>query len=199
MPARSRAVVGLALAGAVALGLTIADAAPASAHSALVASSPSPGERLAAPPDEVSLEFSEPVMELGDIGASAAVVMVVDADGRDWALGAPAIDRELVTIALDPALPGDAGYEVRWQVVSGDGHPISGVIPFVVGDGEPIPATAATASPSPAPSDDVSAASSGDDAADGFPVVRTVLVGLGGAAAAAAIFAVITFIARRRA
>lgn len=40
-------------------------------------------------------------------------------------------------MALDGELPA-AGYVVEWRVVSSDGHPISGTIPFTVDGGAPI-------------------------------------------------------------
>ncbi len=194
MSAWPRAVAGIAIAAALALGSTLATAAPATAHDQLLESSPAPGERLAEPPREVELRFSSEILSLGDTGA---LVRVVDAEGHDWALGGPQIDRELVTAALDPAMPTDAGYLVQWQVVSSDGHAISGTIPFVVGDGQPVTAAAPSPSaPSPAPDDEQAASAPGET---GAPVwLRPALVGLSGAATALALLAVVALVRRRR-
>lgn len=191
----SRRYIGGALAGVVVV-MTVLGASPASAHDQLAASSPSDGERLAAPPTEVTLQFTAEVMDLGDIGTAGTVVRVVDATGRDWAIGTPSIDRELVTAQVDPAMPTDAGYEVRWQVVSEDGHPISGVIPFTVGDGDPLTRQPSSGS-SPQTTDTTTATSvDGDTGAPAY--LRYVLVGAGGAAAALAVLAVVTLIRRSR-
>ncbi len=94
-------------------------AAPAAAHDELLASSPSPGAALDSAPTEVTLTFSADVLTIG------AAVIVADGAGKDWAAAAPAVDNGVVSVPLVPALPA-GGYEIRWRVVSQDGHPISG-------------------------------------------------------------------------
>ena len=93
----------------------------------------------------------------------------------------------------------DAGYEMRWRVVSADGHPISGIIPFTVGDGEPLvrEAAPATDAPADAPADDTGRAEKSQTAQENA-ALRTVLIGAGGAIAAIALLALIRFLRRRR-
>lgn len=125
----------------LAFGITLAAASPAMAHESLASSSPAEGERLETAPSEIELVFKAEILDVG------ATIMVVDETGRDWAATDPQIDGASVTVALDPDMP-DAGYQVRWRVVSGDGHPIESVIPFTVGGGEPF--TALDSAPAPA-------------------------------------------------
>ncbi|WP_285103120.1 copper resistance CopC family protein [Promicromonospora sp. MEB111] len=187
MPRTRPLVAGLA----VAVVALCATAAPASAHDKLVSSDPASDQVLQEAPAEVSLTFSADVLDMG------AAVVVTDGD-TDWVSAAPAIDGPTVTAVLDPGLP-DGGYEIRWRVVSSDGHPITGIVPFAVGDGEEAGAGPAAG----AAGDDASGAgtqgSTQDQTArqDEGPW-RVVLVGAGGAAVAAALFALVHVLRRRR-
>lgn len=147
------AAVRNALAGAVvALAAVLAVASPAAAHDELVGSSPAAGADLTEAPAEVTLTYSAAIM------AEGATVAVFDASGRNWAEGDPVIDTNTLTAPLADGLPA-AGYVVEWRVVSSDGHPISGTVPFTVGGGAPIA------------SDDVAGASAPEDGGAVVPVV----------------------------
>ncbi|PFG43607.1 hypothetical protein ATJ88_2313 [Isoptericola jiangsuensis] len=199
---RTRALAGV-VAGVVAL---LATAAPASAHDELISSDPSADTVLDAAPDEVSLTFSDELLDLG------AVVVVADAAGDDWAAGPPVLDGDQVTVPVTDGMP-DAGYEVRWRIVSADGHPISGVVPFVVGDSTPLDRAGAppagddaspssgTAAPSDSEDDTIADAVPADDAAatttqDDGPG-RVLLVGAGGALLALAVLLLVSRSRRR--
>lgn len=176
---RFRAVVAGMVVAAVAV---LATGVPASAHDQLLSSSPAAGERLASAPEEISLSFSADVLDIG------AEVVVADAAGVDWVGADPLLSAGVVTVPLRGELPA-AGYEVRWRVVSSDGHPISGVVPFTVGDGAPLERVAAV------PTTDTAAdAVAGDSAA----IPRVVTVAAVGAGIALVIFTVF-FLFRRRA
>lgn len=184
---------------AVAAAVLFATAVPASAHDELLSSTPAEGEQLAAAPASVSLGFSADVLELG------ATVIVADADDRDWAAGAPVVQAGSVETPLADGMPA-GGYEVRWRVVSSDGHPISGVIPFTVGDAAPLENTA---TPSATPTDAAGGAATPtgttapdvDLAAqatpDGGGALRIALIGGAGAVGASAVFVAILLIRRR--
>jgi len=173
----------------------LATAVPASAHDKLVSSDPAPGQVLDQAPVTVSLTYSADILDMG-----AAVVVTGD-DGTDWVSTAPVIDGPTVTAELDAGLP-DAAYEIRWRVVSEDGHPITGVVPFTVGDsdGDGDGGGAATAAPSsaavaaPGPQDAQESSQIAQE--DGAPW-RVVLVGVGGAAVAVALLALVRFLRRR--
>lgn len=103
--------------------------APAQAHDRLVSSDPESGATLEEAPEEIGLTFSANVQ---DVGGS---VDLTDGDGETVQVGDLETEGTTVTTAIEDELPaGD--YEVRWRVVSSDGHPISGVVDFTVEEGE---------------------------------------------------------------
>ncbi|MBX5435812.1 MAG: copper resistance protein CopC, partial [Alicyclobacillaceae bacterium] len=101
----------------------------ASAHAYIVKSDPAPNQRLSDPPREVRIWFDEPVqLVMGSL-------QVRDESGRLVNQGAArtdAHDPKLVECALRRNLPPGL-YSIRWRVISADGHPVQGVIPFSVG------------------------------------------------------------------
>ncbi len=188
------AMVTLAI--ALAIALAIGPAGGAFAHDQLLASSPASGERLVAAPDEVTLTFADPVLALG------AIIVVTDASGTDWVDGDVTLDGATASVRLRPGM-GDAGYEIRWRVVSGDGHPISGIIPFTVGDAEPYSSVAAEGADGvpPAGAPDAPLNSQNDSRSAGpelGALPRTVLLGASGAAVAVAGYVVFLIFRRRR-
>lgn len=185
-PAR-RFAVGMAVA-AVAV---FATAVPASAHDSLVHSTPEADESLATAPESITLTYSGELLVLGD-STQGAVVLVIDESGRDWATGDVEVSGNTVTATVEPGMP-DAGYQVRWQVVSEDGHPISGIVPFTIGDAEPMTATQAPTD-ADAPSYVPDASDQSTDETDGG--LRLLLVG--GAGAAIAVVALVLYRILRR-
>lgn len=97
-------------------------AAPASAHDSLKKSTPA-ANAVVSGLDEIELEFSAHV--------SFPVVVLHDATGRRFESGTPRVSDSTVTEAVAGPLP-SGGYTIAWRVVSSDGHPIQGEIPFVV-------------------------------------------------------------------
>lgn len=188
-PAR-RFAVGMAVA-AVAV---FATAVPASAHDSLVHSTPEADESLATAPESITLTYSGELLVLGD-STQGAVVLVIDESGRDWATGDVEVSGSTVTATVEPGMP-DAGYQVRWQVVSEDGHPISGIVPFTIGDAEPMTATQAPTD-ADAPSYVPDASDPTDQSADETDGgLRLLLVG--GAGAAIAVVALVLYRILRR-
>ncbi|MEU4386282.1 copper resistance CopC family protein [Promicromonospora sp. NPDC023805] len=192
MPRSRPLVAGLA----VAVVALCATAVPASAHDKLISSDPASDQRLAEAPAEVSLTFSADVLDMG------AAVVVSDAAGTEWVSAVPAVDGPTVTAVLDPGMP-DAGYEIRWRVVSSDGHPITGVIPFTVGDGEPLEAGAGDVETGAAetggasvPGTDAQSSTQTQIAQEDEGPWRVVLVGAGGAAVAVALLVLVQFLRR---
>lgn len=165
-------------------------ATPAAAHDELVASSPAAGAQLTDAPNEVTLTFSADVLTIG------AAVIVVDGSGRDWVAGEPTVSSGTVTVPLDSGMPA-AGYEIRWRVVSEDGHPISGLVPFTVGDAAPLqrtPSPTAQSTQSAESADGVQDQSAQEDQG----ALRVLLVGAGGAVFAAAAYALFHIIRRKK-
>lgn len=171
---------------------TFAIATPASAHDQLISSTPAADERLATPPESITMTFSGELLVL-DASLTGAVVLVVDASGEDWVAGDVTVDGRTVTAPLAPGMP-VAGYQVRWQVVSEDGHPIAGVIPFTVGDADPMEA-ATTGGGVDAPSEP---SEQPDQNAGSGGTVRVLLIGAGGAAVAVLTLVLVRFLRRPR-
>ncbi len=148
--------------------VAVAVPAPAVAHAQLVGSSPKADEVLATSPTEVTLEFNEDLIEIG------STLLVVDAAQNNLANDVELEGRH-VRAALAEELS-EGSYEIRWRVVSADGHPISGRIPFAVGaPGDPVPAAGEDTT------SDLEAAE--QTAADGPRVPRALVVAVLGAVA----------------
>jgi copper transport protein len=118
-----RALAVAALAG----GLVVLVAAPASAHAELLQSDPAPGAVLAKAPKEIKLNFTE------SVDAKGGALRVFDADGERVDDGGVDVAGSTVRMPL-PDL-GNGSYVVTWRVTSSDAHPISGAFTFQVGQG----------------------------------------------------------------
>jgi methionine-rich copper-binding protein CopC len=159
--AHPRRLRGWVLAIASVLGLLLAMSSsvlPASAHDELVSSSPAAGAALDPAPSEVTLSYSDNVLEVG------VEVSVTDAGGTQWVSGAPVVDGPNVSTPLASDMPAGS-YTVEWRVVSSDGHPISGTIPFTV----TTPVATNTSTPTPAASEPPVVATPTTDAASPAP------------------------------
>lgn len=115
----------------------------ASAHDALVSSSPAADESVETVPAELTLTFSAKLID----GEGATEVVVTAPDGASITDGAATVEGAIVTQPLRGT--GPAGeYHVIWKVVSSDGHPTSGEYSFTVTVGDD---GAASETPSAAP------------------------------------------------
>ncbi len=113
----------------------------ASAHDALVSSSPEADGSVETVPTELTLTFSAKLID----GEGATEVVVTDPSGDAVTDGAATVDGAIVTQPLRGT--GPAGeYHVIWKVVSSDGHPTSGEYSFTVTVGD-----SGTAAPTAAP------------------------------------------------
>ncbi|MEV4244810.1 copper resistance CopC family protein [Streptosporangium canum] len=131
----SPVAVVLALIAALVLGTAFAS--PALAHDTLKSSDPAKGAKVESL-KQVKLTFSASVRFPN--------VVVHTADNVAHQDGKPAVDGAVVTQRLkDDLPPGD--YVIAYRVVSSDGHPIEGEIPFTLVGPE---------TPSAAPSESVS-------------------------------------------
>jgi len=144
-------------------GLLVVFLAPAAlAHDRLVASTPDEGATVTSL-DEIELEFSARVR--------MPVVALRDADDTQLSLGKPKAEGKFVRVEVPEPL--EAGkYVIAWRVVSSDGHPIQGEIPFTA-KGEPTPTPEAeeepaeeTAAPSEEPSEAATSAAPVEEATE---------------------------------
>ncbi|MEV6983994.1 copper resistance protein CopC [Sphaerisporangium sp. NPDC051017] len=139
-------------------------AAPvALAHDSLKRSSPAK-DAVVTSLDQIELEFSARV--------SFPAVVLHDAAGRRFESGPPTAEGPKVIEKVAGPLP-SGSYVIAWRVVSSDGHPVEGEIPFTVNaPGVTAPAPAApSSSEQGATAPGATAPSSGEAASGGgFPV-----------------------------
>ncbi|OZC67737.1 hypothetical protein CH276_04770 [Rhodococcus sp. 06-470-2] len=165
----------LAVIAAAILTATALSIAPAAAHATLQSSNPAENSVLDAAPDEVTLTFNQSVQ------SNFATVTVVGADGTQWGASDPVVDGSTVTVDLDGL--GAAGeYTIGYRVVSADGHPITGSIPFQLTQASSTSAATAATS-APAPTDATPTAAEEPEDSSGFPIwiVAVVVVAVGAA------------------
>jgi copper transport protein len=118
----------LMAASAIAL-LSFATPSVASAHAILDSSNPVASSVIMQSPEEVRLDFNEA------IESTLLNVRLFDAKQKELPIDDAellAIDQSVVVTPI-PNLSNGV-YVVVWQVVSSDGHPVSGAFPFEVGD-----------------------------------------------------------------
>jgi len=109
------------------VALALAPSVAASAHDYLVDTSPASGSTQTEPMTQVKLTFNDRVLDLGGDGSSA-ILRVTDASGKHYETGCPTILDAAVSAPV--ALGAAGGYTVDWQVVSADGHTVSGTYGF---------------------------------------------------------------------
>lgn len=110
------------LVGGAAMGLAVL-AGPATAHDTLLGSDPARDAVLDTSPTSVTLRFNAVV--------GNPTVIVADASGNPHQQGEATVTDRTVTQSVNE-LPGGV-YLVNYRVISSDGHPISGQVPFTVG------------------------------------------------------------------
>ncbi len=120
----------LAVVGALGAALALAPARTAEAHANYVESDPPANAVLDAPPDAVSVRFSEP------LEPKLSAVRVLDSRGERVDLDDSLVsesDAALMRVGLEPL--GDGVYTVAWKTVSTiDGHLTRGAFAFAVGE-----------------------------------------------------------------
>lgn len=101
----------------------------ASAHSFPQEQHPSAGQTLAAPPTEIRIKFDAPIEKL------FAKLQVLDADGRDHAVGAPDVSSDGTELASKVEALKTGEYTVKWAVLGVDTHHTEGSYSFTVAGG----------------------------------------------------------------
>ena len=97
---------------------------PAFAHSELTDSTPTDGEVVKESIDEVSITFSGKIEKGSDM-------TVTDSEGDKMETKELTIENTKMTVAFEEPLDNDT-YNVDWNVLSGDGHPVEGTYSFSV-------------------------------------------------------------------
>ncbi len=145
----TRISIGLAAAFAAA----IAFAAPAAAHSTVVSSTPAEGEVLTSSPATFSVTANEDLADVTGTGEGFALRIVFVPTGDAVATGALTIDGPTLSTPGVPLEPGP--YLMEYQIVSADGHPVSGRISFTVAGEDSQPTAEPSAAPQPEPEPEV--------------------------------------------
>ncbi|ULT56828.1 copper resistance protein CopC [Neobacillus drentensis] len=104
----------------------------ASAHAYIIKSTPYENEIVNQAPQKVMIQFDETIQP------SFHSIEVFDSEGKRMDQKNGGIDPKnpsIIESSLDENLP-DGTYSVQWRVVSSDGHPVEGVIPFQIGNGD---------------------------------------------------------------
>ena len=135
--ARGRRHRGALLAAAALVACALP--AAASAHAYLVGSDPPAGARLSSSPPRIVLRFNE------DFVPGSARVTLRKTDGTDIALEPPVARGSTIAQPLPPGLRGI--FLLTWNLLSDDGHPTEGSIPFSVGASGALPAATASSGP----------------------------------------------------
>ncbi|GAA3535661.1 copper resistance protein CopC [Amycolatopsis ultiminotia] len=147
------AVTGVAL---------LATATPALAHNVLINSDPGNAASVAKGPAKVTLTFDQYVQN-----ADVNQIAVTGPNGGQWAEGPVTVENNVLSAPLRPL--GPAGkYTIGYRILSADGHPVSGEIPFTLttaGTGTPASVDAAKAAGAPAAS-----SSTGSSSSTGVPI-----------------------------
>src|SRR5690606_27466500 len=150
MANRKRSIAEVVLT-AVATVLFAAIGAPAMAHTALVASTPS-ADQVVTDLTFVELQFSDEVLAVGSF------LTLVHESGARTELDVEQPSATVVAAQV-PDVAGGA-YIIEWRVVAGDGHPIEGTIAFAYDppqQPEPSPSEPPIIEPSPSPAPEPSA------------------------------------------
>lgn len=117
------ALAALVLAGSALLF----GAGPASAHNSVVSVSPDEGSTVTTQPGVVAVTTSDNLLGDGE-NSDANAMTVQDAAGNYYGDGCATVSGPALSM---PVQLGEAGsYTVTWQVVSADGHPVSGDFHF---------------------------------------------------------------------
>jgi copper resistance protein C len=133
-----RSLAGFLAAVAVSLLAVIGLAVPASAHNSLIGSTPRDGALMESGPAQIELKFDQPVQ----MGQGLNTVAVIGPNNDHWEGGPAQVASNVVTAPVRPLGPAGA-YKIGYQILSADGHRVTGELTFTLtkaGDGTPAPA-----------------------------------------------------------
>ena len=194
---------GPALLLAMGLGVAtvLAIAGPASAHNQIVSSTPGPNETLTVLPAQFSIKTNEALLDVGGTGRGFAFE-IQDGAGKFYETGCVSIVDTAMFTAAQLGAPG--AYTVVYQLVSADGHTVSGRIPFTWAPSSAAAVTKGVASPpgcngaaGPAKPD---ASGGGSEATRGSTVPLADILWIGSIIVAVALAVIVTLVlvTRRR-
>ena len=103
---------------------------PAQAHTSLVSSVPMKNSTIKAIPKTIALTFDEKLIMLA--GKNVSKFSVVGPDGKEIKLGPITLTNQIISAAILEPKPKPGTYKINYRVISGDGHPVSGIIKFTL-------------------------------------------------------------------
>lgn len=120
-----------AVAGAAIAMALLSPPQSATAHAFLLSSDPAAGSRLISWPAEISLEFNEELISIGEVKSN--FVSVNNAEGDQISGDDEVITGSKITVSLNPnTVMGPV--LVYYRVISADGHSIEGEYTFLNGE-----------------------------------------------------------------
>jgi copper resistance protein C len=120
-------VRGVAVGALLVAAGVFAVAAPAQAHNYVVSTIPASGSVLTQLPEQFSVTTNDNLLNLGGKG-NGFVLQIRDAGGAYYGDGCVSVQG--ATMSADAALGQPGDYTIAWQLISTDGHTVSGEIPF---------------------------------------------------------------------
>lgn len=130
-------------------------------HAELKSSNPVEGSTLEAMPSTISVTFNEKLLNLE--GEQVNTIALLDGNSEDVSLSEITIDNATISAIVNVnsfVLPGE--YRIIYRVVSADGHPIEGEVPFIYAPAEEV-SSSDEAQSGDESSPDAQAASQNDD------------------------------------
>jgi methionine-rich copper-binding protein CopC len=100
----------------------------ASAHTSVVTTTPLYKSTVTSMPLQISIEFTDELMTIGD--KEVNTISVTAPDKSEVTLTSITLDKNLITANLPDLDFQDGTYLVSYRVVSADGHPVSGSYPL---------------------------------------------------------------------
>jgi methionine-rich copper-binding protein CopC len=110
------------------LALLLMSSAAASAHTSVVTTTPLYKSTVTSMPLQISIEFTDELMTIGD--KEVNTISVTAPDKSEVTLTSITLDKNLITANLPDLEYQDGTYLVSYRVVSADGHPVSGSYPL---------------------------------------------------------------------
>ena len=190
---RQRARVAASL--AVATAIVLAASAPAQAHNYLVSSTPEAGGILTEAPETFSVTTNEALLNLSEDSGGFAIE-VTDADGAFYGDGCTSVDGS--TLSTGASLGAAGVYRMLWQLVSADGHTVSGEVDFTWAPPTDTVVSAGVSTPPNCGGDTVTAPDPATATAVRADATLGDVLWIGGAIAAMLVAGLVTLVVARR-
>lgn len=102
----------------------------ANAHTGVVSTSPSQDQVVTQLPSQITIEFSDDLMKLGDKVVNTLTITAPD--NSKVKISSISVQKNVITANIPTTEYMDGTYLLSYRVVSGDGHPVSGEYSFVL-------------------------------------------------------------------